>query len=52
MNTVEVHSVNGGVNIVKEANDNLPAFKRVIASIKSVFASIINFFKNILGGKH
>ncbi len=52
LNTVEVHSVNGGVNIVKEANDNLPAFKSVIASIKNVFASIINFFKNILGGRY
>lgn len=52
MKTIEVKSVNGGVNIAKEANDNLPAFSRVIASIKNVFASIINFLKNFLGGRH
>ena len=50
MNTVEVYSVNGGVNIAKEANDNLSVFEIVKASIRKMIAIIIKIFN--LGGKH
>lgn len=50
MDTVEVNSVNGGVNIAKEAEPEASAFDTIIASIKNVIAIIIQFFKNIFRG--
>lgn len=49
MDTVEVNSVNGGVNIAKEAENEASVFDTVIASIKNVIAIIIQFFRIIFG---
>lgn len=52
METVEVDSVSGGINVAKEAENEVSVLDTIVASIKSIIAIIIQFFKNIGGGKH